>query len=103
MCTLSRVHVLGYRCRGLRCRYLQQRRTRTTSDLGDDTDPHRCAFDPEPVIRGLFSATHLLPFIHVGSQGGAEPQPCRLPRQLSQKDGETGKVRLWLKAAKPTG
>ena len=56
-------------------------------------------FDPHAVIRGLFSAPHLLPSIHVGSGGGAEPQLCPLPHQLSQEKDQDFGMGLALTAA----
>jgi hypothetical protein len=67
---------------------LRREQRRSPAAYGGEHDPH-------PVIRGLFSAPHLLPFIHVGSGGGAEPQPFRLPRRLSQKGWCFGNARVW--------
>lgn len=53
MSALSRVHVLGYRCGGLQCRYLQQRRAEQQVISVPNTDPHRRALTHIPPFDGI--------------------------------------------------
>ncbi len=61
-----------------------------TGKLLKPMESRRSNFDPQLVIRGLFSAPHLLPSIHVAAWEVLSPGAARRPASFPKKDGILG-------------